>query len=186
MTYNVEKYLKPIPSSLLKECTYLVDSTKAFKTKFLVEKAKFNPEKHELLFLDIKSLYPSVNVNRTLSLILELLFANPKKYFPDEFDSEGTRLPKPSRVNFLKLMKYTLTKFSIFRTRIGVFRQLDGLSMESCLSGIKFNLFVHMLEKSVIEKFENSGDIISWIRYADDVCFIVKNGSFDKVLKKNR
>ena len=61
-------------------------------------------------------------------------------------------------------MKHTLTKFSIFRTRIGVFRQLNGLAMGSCLSSIISNLFVHMLETDVVKKFEKSGDVISWLR----------------------
>ena len=184
LTNNVEKYLKPILAPMLKECSYLVNSTKEFKSRFMVEKDKFDPEKHELMCLDIKSLYPSVNVNRVLSFILELLYANPKKYFPEEFDSDGLLLPIPSRVNFLKLMKYTLTKFSIFRTRIGVFRQLDGLAMGSCLSSIISNLFVNMLENSVVAKFEKSGDIISWVRYADDCCIIIKKGSFNKIFEK--
>ena len=173
LTNNVEKYLKPILNPLLKECEYLVNSTKAFKTKFMIEKEKFDIEKHEIRCLDIKSFYPSVNVNRTISLILDLIYANPKKFFPEELDSEGNILPLPTRINFLKLLKYTLTKFSIFRTRIGVFRQLDGLSMGSCLSSIISNLFVHMLVKSVLKKFEKSGDLISWVRYADDICTII-------------
>jgi hypothetical protein len=101
----------------------VVDSTKKFKEKFMVDKNKCDPEKKELLSFDIKKLYPSVNVNRTLSFILELIYANPKKYFPGEFDSEGDILPFPTKEDFLKVMKYTLTKFSIFRTGIGVFRQ---------------------------------------------------------------
>ena len=48
LTNNVEKYLKPILNPLLKECKYLVDSTKAFKTKFMIEKEKFDIEKHEI------------------------------------------------------------------------------------------------------------------------------------------
>ena len=123
-------------------------------------------------------------MNRVSSLILYLIYKNPKKYFPEELDFNGNILPQPSRSNFLKLLKYTLTKFSIFRTQIGVFRQLDGLSMGSCLSSIISNLFVHMLEESVIPKFEKSGDVITWLRYADDCCVILKKGSFNKVFDK--
>jgi hypothetical protein len=65
-------------------------------------------------------------------------------------------------------MKYTFTKSSIFRSRIGVFRQLDGLSMGSCLSGIISNLFVHMLDKDVITKFQKTGEILACVRSADE------------------
>jgi hypothetical protein len=93
-------------------------------------------------------------------------------------------LDPPTRIHFLKLLKYTLTKFSIFRTRIGVFQQIDGLSMGSCLSSIISNLFVHMLKKDVVTKFEKSGDLITWVRYADDVCIIVKKCSFNITFEK--
>ena len=41
-----------------------------------------------------------------------------------------------------------------------------------------------MLEKSLLKKFEKSGDVISWVRYADDVCIIVKKESFNKIFEK--
>ena len=81
----------------------------------MIEKNKFDPEKHELMCLDIIILYLFVNVNQVLSLILELLYANPKKLFPEEFDSDENLLPFTSRVSFLKLIKYTLTKFQAIR-----------------------------------------------------------------------
>ena len=56
--------------------------------------------------------------------------------------------------------------------------------MGSCLSSVISNFFVHMLEKSVLKKFEKSGDLISWVRYADDLCIIVKEGSFNKIFEK--
>ena len=56
--------------------------------------------------------------------------------------------------------------------------------MGSCLSSIISNLFVNMLENSVVAKFEKSGDIISWVRYADDCCIIIKKGSFNNIFKK--
>ena len=78
--------LRKIPETylnrLLKECKYLVNSTKSFKAKFSVQKEKFDVEKHEIRCLDIKSLYLLVNVNRTISFILDLLNAEPKKFFP--------------------------------------------------------------------------------------------------------
>ena len=83
LSHNDEKkYLKPILNRLLKECKYLVNSTKSFKAKFSVQKEKFDIEKHEMRCLDIKSLNSSVNVNRTIGFILDLLYADPKKFFP--------------------------------------------------------------------------------------------------------
>ena len=54
--------------------------------------------------------------------------------------------------------------------------------MYSCLSSIISNLFVNLLEISVIEKFQRNGEIISWLRFADDICCIVKKGSVRKII----
>jgi hypothetical protein len=140
LTHNVEKFLEHLLNPLLKKCYYLFNFTKSFKAKFSVQKGKFDIEKHETRCPDIKPLYPSVNVNKTVDFILDLLYTDQKSFYSREFDSEGKLLNPPTRIHFLKLLKYTSTKFSIFRTRIGVFQQLDGLSMGSCLSSIISNL----------------------------------------------
>ena len=49
LTNNVEKYIKPILSPLLKECSYLVNSTKEFKAKFMLEKIKDTLENQKLI-----------------------------------------------------------------------------------------------------------------------------------------
>ena len=51
--------------------------------------------------------------------------------------------------------------------------------MGSCLSSLISSLFITILEIDVIKKFEKSGDIISWLRYADDKCCIIKKVSFN-------
>ena len=85
---------------------------------------------------------------------VKLLYKNPENSFPKEYDSEGNPLPKPKSVKFLKLFDDTLTKFSIFRTSIGVYKQVSGLAMGSCLSSILSNLFVHLMEESVIPRLK--------------------------------
>ena len=82
--------------------------------KLTLQKENLNPIKHTVMSFEIKSLYPSVNVNRVLSLILNWLYSNPTKYFPKEYYGLGNLLPIPTRANFLKLMNHTLTKYSIF------------------------------------------------------------------------
>ena len=41
-----------------------------------------------------------------------------------------------------------------------------------------------MMEMDIIKKFEKSGDITSWCRFADDISCVVKIGSFGKIYKK--
>ena len=63
------------------------------------EKLSFDSSKHVVVSFDATKLYPSVNVNRVLTLILKLLYKYPEYYFPKEFDFEGNLLPKPEREN---------------------------------------------------------------------------------------
>ena len=46
------------------------------------------------------------------------------------------------------------------------------------------NIFVHMLEKDVIEKLIMSGDIVSYHRYVNDIFCVVKKGVKNNVLNE--
>jgi hypothetical protein len=61
LTAPVETYLKNIFEPFLKNCSFLKKSTQEFKEKFLVEKNNFNSQTDEIITLNIKSLYTSVN-----------------------------------------------------------------------------------------------------------------------------
>jgi GTP-sensing pleiotropic transcriptional regulator CodY len=41
-----------------------------------------------------------------------------------------------------------------------------------------------MVEIDVIKKLKKSGDILVWLRYADDICCFMKNRSFNKIFQK--
>ena len=81
----------------------------------------------------------------------------------------------------------TLTEYKlhyVFKTQIGVFKQIDGLPMGGCLSPIIANIFVNMLEDTVVKKFVKQGKIKFWKRYADDIISIAKKDSTDQIFNK--
>ena len=84
-----------------------------------------------------------MNVPNVVNYVLNVIYKNPKKYFPKEFDKNGITLPVPTRANFRKLVMGTLTDFNIFKSRIGIFKQQQGLPMGGCLSPLLSNLFLH-------------------------------------------
>ena len=78
----------------------------------------------------------------------------------------------------------TLTDFNIFKSRIGIFKQQQGLPMGGCLSPLLSNLFLHMLEKLLVTKFIKQGKVKFWKRYADDIICIVTKDSVEEISTK--
>ena len=56
--------------------------------------------------------------------------------------------------------------------------------MGSSLSGALSNIFVSLMEKSVLPKLIKNKEIVSWIRYADDVICICKKDTVSNILTK--
>ena len=118
-----------LSSALSKKCEYLVNSQKAFKKRFLTEKLKSNENLHEII-----SMYPSVNITRTISYFLKVVFKNPKSFFKPEKDKKGYTLPIPTREEFKQFFLGILKDFNIFDSQIGTFKQLRGLQMGNTLA----------------------------------------------------
>ena len=102
LVHRAELYLKKILEPLINKCTYLVDSQKAFKTRFLVEKDKFINSDHEIVTFDIKAMYPNINLTKTINYIITTIFRAPQTYFKQEKDNKIIRhrflLKKNSKV----------------------------------------------------------------------------------------
>ena len=68
--------------------------------------------------------------------------------------------------------------------KIGVFKQEQGLPMGGRLSPIIANLFINMLEDTVVKKLIKEGKIKFWKRFADDILCIVSKDATDTVFSK--
>jgi hypothetical protein len=90
---------------------------------------------------------------------------------------EGNLISVPERENFKVFLHETLLKYSIFRSPVGIYKQKHGLNMSSCLSPCMSNIFVNILEQKFVKKYMDSGEIISYSRFADDSCIIINKNS---------
>ena len=142
-SWNIsEKILEP----LLTKCSYLVDSQKAFKSRFMIEGEKFNGEHHELISFDIKSMYPNINVTRTVSYILQTIFLGPRKYFTPEKDQRGYTLPITTKEEFKTFLLGVLRDYNYFECQTSVNKQLRVFWREKQI------LFFSRLSKKTGEK----------------------------------
>jgi hypothetical protein len=82
-----------------------------------VEKQKYDQNLHQLVCFDIKQIYPSFNITRVVSYILEVIFKNPKSYFTPEKDAKGYILPIPTRAESKVFSKTPLKTLTILTNK---------------------------------------------------------------------
>ena len=138
---------------------------------------KFNSEIHEIVSIDAKQLFTSINVNRTISHILKVIYKNPSNFFKEK-DENNQLLPFPERSDLRKFMHGVLLNFNTFHTQIGTFKQRSGLSMGSPLSSSMSDIFLDLMETTLIDKFIKRRQILHWSRY---LSFTVKNMHNDRL-----
>ena len=78
--------MKKILEPLLKKCTFIVDSQKAFKSRFLSKRDKLNVLDHELVSFDIKAMHPNINTTKTVDYIIATVFRAPQIHLKQEKD----------------------------------------------------------------------------------------------------
>ena len=183
ITCNAQTYLKGFVDPMLSQCTYLVDSPAKFKERLLADLPKFDPEKHTIVSYDAVKLFTNVNTNRVVSHVLDTIYKSPDLYFKEK-DEKGNRYPIPSRSDFRIFMQKVLKDFNVCQNNLGYYRQIGGLAMGSKLSGALSNLFIHLMEETVVSKLIKNKTIIHWQRFADDVLCICEKDSVDLILNK--
>ena len=128
-------------------------------------------------------MYSSINVVRVISIILEKVYENPKKFF--RYKNElGQILPPPPREALKTFLLKTLREFTKVRTPVGIFQQTEGLSMGSSLSPMMANILANDLEQKIVKKYEKNNKIVHYTRYVDDSIIIIRKNSLRLFLKE--
>ena len=130
IVYNSETFIKELLAPIVSECNFSIDSLGDFEQKFFTDKNKFMEAEHKIITVDVINMYPNVNVPRTISYILDQIHLEPRKFFKYK-NFTGIFLSPPTRANLKQFLLETLSKYSIFRSPTGVFKQKSGLAMGS-------------------------------------------------------
>ena len=171
ITSGAEDYLLPILEKFLPKCLYSIESTKSFSEYFLRERSKFYLPRSQILSFDVKSLFPSVDLDYVIEHVIETIYKNPSEYLEAHIRDDG-RMVRPPKFIFKKFLTAVLKEFTAFKTIDSYYRQIDGCSMGSKLAPILSNIFMSLIETKVVDPLIKSRHIISYKRYVDD-CFIV-------------
>ena len=183
VTSGAEAYIQNVFKPMISECTYSIDSIKTFKLNFLKNRDKFNESIHEIVSFDVVQLFPNINVKRVITNIIDKIYKNKKFYFKERKDENGNKIKYPPKKIFKKFVEDTILKYSAFSSLNGFFRQISGVSMGSKLSPILANIFMNIMEQTIIKKHQMNGNIITYMRYVDDIYAVILKGSRDNILK---
>ena len=185
---GAEKYILKILKPIEKLFEFTINSTKNFQKYFLENRHKFDPSVHEIISIDCVSLYTSVNVNMVIKELITEIYKSPEKYFEfgeDDLSNFGVKPRIPTSLVFKNFLFQILLKFNYFSTVAGHYKQKDGLSMGSSISPLLANFYVSLMEKKIVKKEINKGNIIAYCRYVDDGFCIIRKDKKRKNTKIN-
>jgi hypothetical protein len=110
---------------------------------------------------DVDALYPSMDIKTGLSLI---------KNFIEELNWEN----RYKRDFLIKAMEFVLTKGYI--TFDGnIYQQTNGAAMGSPMIPPYANIYMYQLEKETVHKYQNSGLLLLYKRYIDDILIVTRD-----------
>ena len=155
ITSGSEDYLLPILEKFLPKCVYSIESTKSFSEFFLHERSKFYLPRSQILSFDVKSLFPSVDLDFVIEHVIETIYKNPSEYLEAHIREDG-RMVRPPKYIFKKFLTSVLKEFTAFKTIDSYYRQIDGCSMGSKLAPILSNIFMSLIKKQIVDKFNSA------------------------------
>ena len=127
-------------------------------------------------------MFNNVNVPRTISFILDEIYSNPTNYFLFK-NKNGVHLTPLLRELLKQFLLDTFLNYSIFNSAIGTLKQKSRLAMGSSISASLASIFVQLMKKTIVKKYIDERQIISYQRYADDCLVIIKKQSIRTFLK---
>ena len=148
LTSGAENFLMKILSKFKTEFKFSLENSENFRNFVLENRENFD---HCVSF-DIVSMYPNINLNKTLDYITNKIYTNPAIYFEEQFDKEGKKLPFLPKAIFREFLFGVCTKYSSFHTPNNYYRQTEGCSMGSKLSPLLCNIYMSLFEREVVQK----------------------------------
>ena len=168
ITTGAEIYILKKLQPLIKDCEFSFLNTIKSTEKFKIIAPKYT-RFHEAASFNATSLFTSVNVPRVVDFILTKIYERPEQFF-NESDNEIV----PPIMFFKEFLSGVLLKFSAFWTLNGFYRQIEGLSFGSKLSPALSNIFLDMMETTVIKPFLDQKILLFYCRYVNDCLLLVR------------
>jgi hypothetical protein len=160
LTFHLSEWIANQLNPLVTDFCHNVlrDSTQLIQEIININNKGFNTFDYLVLSADVEALYPNMDIQLGLSLMIKFL---------DDIDWADQ-----NRRDFLLwAMEFTLTKGYIYFKGM-IFQQTNGAAMGSPMIPPYANIFMHMIEKDTVMKHSNT--ILLYKRFIDDVFLIIK------------
>ena len=119
-----------------------------------------------LVSFDVVSLFTSIFVPETLSIISSLIMSHNLLH-------ERTNLTASDVIKCVKLCIHS----TVFSSNDTLYRQIFGAPMGSCISPVVANIFMEHIERQVLTTFREPPRI--WLRYIDDMFCVITSSVID-------
>ena len=119
------------------------------------------PQSLRVASADVDALYPNMDIKTGLQLM---------RHFVEELDWEN----RLKREFLIKAMEFVLTKGYI-AFKGDIYQQTNGAAMGSPMIPPFANIYMYQLEKETVHKHKNSGLLLLYKRFIDDVFIITRD-----------
>lgn len=161
VTFHLSEWIANQLNPLVRNiCTdVLRDSTELLQNLMEINSNKINTSQYYVISADVEALYPNINPVIGLQVIEEFL---------NEINWETLE----KRKFLLWAIEFVLHHVYIYFNE-KVYNQIHGAAMGSPMIPPYANIFMHMIERKIIQKHTESKSILLYKRFIDDVFMII-------------
>jgi hypothetical protein len=163
MTFHLSQWLANQLNPLLLNCDWVLKDTYDLLASLKLINENDLPNTLRIASADVDALYPNMDINTGLQLIKE---------FIEELNWEN-----PQKREFLiKAMQFVLSKgYITFQNDI--YQQTNGAAMGSPFVPPYAQIYLYQLEKYTVNKYKNSGLLLLYKRFIDDIFIITRDSN---------
>ena len=163
LTFHLSQWLANQLNPLLLHAEWVLKDSYNLLTALQQINNTTPPQTIRVASADVEALYPNMDINTGLQLV---------KHFIEDLNWQNSH----KREFLIKAMEFVLTKgYITFNGEI--YQQTNGAAMGSPMIPPYANIFMYQLEKNIVHKYKNSGKLLLYKRFIDDVFIISKDSN---------
>jgi ribosomal protein L15 len=167
LTFHLSQWLANQLNPLLSNTEWVLKDSYDLLASFKLMNETDLPHTVRIASADVDALYPSMDIKTGLQLV---------RNFIEELDWQTRQM----REFLIKAMEFVLTNgYIVFENDI--YQQTNGAAMGSPMIPPYANIFMYQLEKNTVHKYKNSGTLLLFKRFIDDVIIITKDSNITEL-----
>lgn len=163
LTFHLSEWLANQLNPLLLQTEWVLKDSYNLLTAFSHINNTELPQTIKVASADVEALYPNMDINTGLQLIRD---------FVEEINWQN----RQKRDFLIKAMQFVLTKgYITFNGEI--YQQTNGAAMGSPMIPPYANIYMYQLEKNTVYKYKETGLLLLYKRFIDDVFIITRDSN---------